>query len=666
MPPNDPAALGDALVDLLGNPERARAMGEAGRRRYEREFTARRLRAPLPAGRRRAGRGLTMCGISGIFRRTPSAPRRIRTSSPASTPRSPPRGPDGEGIWSSSDGRLLLAHRRLSILDLSPTGAQPMSSADGRFTIVFNGEIYNFRELAAELAAAGVHLYSRSDTEVILELWRREGPRALAKLRGMYALAIWDATTSELVLARDPYGIKPLFYSLDGGQLRFASQAKALEAGGGLSIEVDPAAVAGLLSWGAVPEPLTLSASRSARCRPATGRGSTGDGSFVLETVPRSASTRRRARRRRWRRARRERPRPPGLRRPGRALPLRRPRLGAGRGAGAPASAGEPLTALTLTWAEARGTAADEEPLARATAAALGLRHVVREIDGGEVRSSMPKILAAMDLPSIDGFNTWLVARLARDEGLKVALSGLGGDELFGGYSSFRDVPRWRARARALRRLPGLAAAWPGVARRIAPGTPKLGSVLAYGASFAGAYALRRAVFLPHEVDQILERSGLAEPGIRPYDAPFDAWEKLGEAVLGDPSHLLQDAWRAVHRLESSLYLRHQLLRDSDWAGMAHGVEIRVPLVDAWLRAEMARLDFEPARSKGKAALVRAAAPELPSQLFSRPKSGFQLPIADWLENDPNRSRPRRVGAQSRRLAVLVLEAFGVSLQSAD
>ncbi len=576
-----------------------------------------------------------------------------------------PRGPDGEGLWASPDGRLLLAHRRLSILDLSPAGAQPMTSADGRFTIVFNGEIYNFRELARELAAQGAELRSRSDTEVILELWRREGPRALARLRGMFALAIWDQVAGELVLARDPYGIKPLFYSLDGGQLRFASLAKALDAGGALSREVDPAAVAALLSWGAVPEPLSLR--KAIRALPAGhGARDTGDRSFVLETVPRIASAD-----------------GPADAAEALAASVRAHLvsdvpvgifLSAGldsalvaalavRGAGHRA---EPLTALTLTWAEARGTVADEEPMARATAAALGLRHVVREIDGGEVRTLMPQILDAMDLPSIDGFNTWLVARLAREEGLKVALSGLGGDELFGGYSSFHDVPRWRERATRLRRLPGLAVAWPGLARRLAPDTPKLGSVLRYGASFAGAYALRRAVFLPHEVDQILERSGLAEAGRRSYDAPFDAWEKLGEAVLGDPSHLLQDPWRAVHRLESSLYLRHQLLRDSDWAGMAHGVEIRVPLVDAWLRAEMGSFDFEPARSRGKAALVREAAPELPLALLSRPKSGFQLPISDWLENDPHGSRPSRVGAQSRRLALLVLEAFGVSIRAAD
>ncbi|MEO8196929.1 MAG: asparagine synthase (glutamine-hydrolyzing) [Thermoanaerobaculia bacterium] len=605
-----------------------------------------------------------MCGISGILRRTPSAPPpdpgelgRIHAALAA-------RGPDGEGIWSSPDGRLRLAHRRLSILDLSPAGAQPMSTADGRFTIVFNGEIYNFRELAAELTAKGAPLRSRSDTEVILELWRREGPLALAKLRGMFALAIWDQSSGELVLARDPYGIKPLYYSLDGGQLRFASQARALEAGGGLSLEVDPAAVAGLLSWGAVPEPLSLR--KSIRALPAGHWARVAaDGSFVLEAVPRTGFAK-----------------GPGDAAEALAASVRAHLvadvpvgvfLSAGLDSaliaalavrGAPGQ-GEPLTALTLTWAEARGTAADEEPLARATAAALGLRHVVREIEAGEVRALMPEILAAMDQPSIDGFNTWLVARVAKEEGLKVALSGLGGDELFGGYSSFRDVPRWRARASRLRRLPGLAAVWPGAARRLAPGTPKLASVLRYGASFAGAYALRRAVFLPHEVDEILERSGLAEPGLRPYDAPFDAWERMGEAVLGDPSHLLQDPWRAVHHLESALYLRHQLLRDSDWAGMAHGVEIRTPLVDAWLRAGMERFGFEPARSRGKAALVQAIAPELPEALFTRLKSGFQLPIADWLEPDPGRGRPRRIGAQSRRLALLVLEAFGVSLRGA-
>jgi asparagine synthase (glutamine-hydrolysing) len=612
-----------------------------------------------------------MCGISGILRRSPSAPAPDRDELARIHAALASRGPDGQSLWGSADGRVRFGHQRLSILDLSPAGAQPMQSTDSRYTLVFNGEIYNFRELRARLLADGVALRSHSDTEVVLELWRREGPRALAKLRGMYALAIWDQVAGELVLARDPYGIKPLFYSLEGGQLRFASLARALEAGGALSLEIDPAAVAGFLSWGAVPEPLSLR--RSIRALPAGHWARVGpDGAFILETVPRIAleagpadaaqalasSVR----------AHLVSDVPVGIFLSAgldsalvAALAVR-----AVRAAGAAGDPAEALTALTLTWAEARGTPSDEEPLARATASALGLRHRVHEIDGEEVRALVPEILRAMDLPSIDGFNSWLIARAAREEGLKVALSGLGGDEIFGGYGSFRDVPSWQARAARLRRVPFLTGAWPGLARRLAPQTPKLAGVLRYGDSFAGAYALRRAVYLPHEVDRLLESAGLAEPGIRPYDAPYDAWERMGEAVLGDPSHLLRDPWRTVHRLESALYLRHQLLRDSDWAGMAHGVEIRTPLVDAWLRSELESLGFEPARTQGKAATVRAAAPELPAALFSRPKSGFQLPIGDWLEQDPRRSRPSRVGAQSRRLAILVLEAFGVNIRIDD
>ena len=305
-----------------------------------------------------------MCGISGIFRRTPAASAPDRDELGRIHAALAARGPDGQGLWSSPDGRLLLAHRRLSILDLLPAGAQPMSSADGRFTVVFNGEIYNFHELAGELVAAGVRLRSRSDTEVILELWRREGPRAFARLRGMFALALWDDLTAELVLARDPYGIKPLFYSLDGGQLRFASQARALEAGGGLSLEVDPAAVAGLLSWGAVPEPLSLR--KSIRALPAGHWARVGgDGAFVLATIPRAGLD--------------DGPSDgPGDARAALAASVRAHLvsdvpvgvfLSAGldsaliadlavrEARGAPGE-GEPLTALTLTWAEARGTSA--------------------------------------------------------------------------------------------------------------------------------------------------------------------------------------------------------------------------------------------------------------------------------------------------------------------
>src|SRR5829696_9099392 len=199
-----------------------------------------------------------MCGINGIVRLAETAPpidsgELVRTRDAMTA-----RGPDGAGAWVSPCGRAALASRRLAILDLSPAGAQPMASADGRFHIVLNGEIYNFRELRQELERTGERFRSRSDTEVVLALYAREGTAMLARLRGMFGLAIWDDAAKTLLLARDPLGIKPLYYSAHGETLRFASQVKALEKGGAIPLNVDPAGLAGFLLWGSVPEPLTI------------------------------------------------------------------------------------------------------------------------------------------------------------------------------------------------------------------------------------------------------------------------------------------------------------------------------------------------------------------------------------------------------------------------
>ncbi|MEO8276047.1 MAG: asparagine synthase (glutamine-hydrolyzing) [Thermoanaerobaculia bacterium] len=620
-----------------------------------------------------------MCGICGIFQTSSGAagvdearpdPRELARVLAALAP----RGPDGEGSWSSPRGELLLGHRRLAILDLSAGGFQPKHDRSGELTLVFNGEIYNFRELRERLQRDGAELDSQSDSEVILELFRRQGVAAFAELAGMFALAIWDELAGELYLARDAYGIRPLYYAASDGTVRFASQVRALDAGGGISTEVDPAAVAGFLSWGAVPEPLTLR--KAIRAVPAGHwMRFSRDGAMKIHPLARPDSA--------------ESPQPADA---GSAIEesLRR-HLVSDVPVGLFLSAGldstllaalaarvarerrtEAPQALTLTWLEASGTAADEEPLARATAAVLGLRHFVRKISGEEIRAELPKILAAMDQPSIDGFNTWLVARFARERGLKVALSGLGGDEVFGGYSSFDDIPRWQRRASALARVPGLAAVWPHAAKWLTPRRPKMAGVLRYGGSFAGSYLLRRALYLPDEVHAMLagarlvdgekiEKSDRRGTG---YDAAFDTWERLSETALGDPpAHLLHDPWQVVQRLESTMYLRHQLLRDADWAGLAHGVEIRTPLVDARLRQRLGQVNFEPARSQGKAALVQSLAPELPAEIFARKKSGFQLPIADWLE-PMKAGKPTPVGEQSRRLARIVLGEFGVALGS--
>ena len=263
-----------------------------------------------------------------------------------------------------------------------------------------------------------------------------------------------------------------------------------------------------------------------------------------------------------------------------------------------------------------------------------------------------------MDQPSIDGANTFLIARLAREQGFKVALSGLGGDELCGSYPSFRDIPRWLGRARALGRLPGSAAAWPMVARAFLRRQPKAASMLAYGGTPEGAYLLRRGVFLPEELPALLGERAAAE-GLAAYQ-PLAGVADSARGFL-DEAPLAAGDWRAVHRMESTSYMKNQLLRDADWAAMAHALELRVPLVYPALHSAVAGHDFEPARSHGKAALVRSLAPELPAALFDRPKSGFAVPVIEWLT--AGKQRWAGWGHPARGLAALVLEGYGVTLE---
>ena len=199
-----------------------------------------------------------MCGIAGIFAYSDNAPPVVSAEILGMRDAMQARGPDGAGLWVAPGERVALAHRRLSIIDLSEAGAQPMATADGSLRVVFNGEIYNYRELRRELEGQGHRFQSNSDTEVLLHLYRQHGPNLVDRLRGMYAFALWDEAAKRCLLARDPFGIKPLYYADAGGTLRFASQVKALLAGGGLDPGVEPAGHVGFFLWGWVPEPYTL------------------------------------------------------------------------------------------------------------------------------------------------------------------------------------------------------------------------------------------------------------------------------------------------------------------------------------------------------------------------------------------------------------------------
>ncbi len=597
-----------------------------------------------------------MCGICGSVRVRASAPPVDRDEILRVRDAMAHRGPDGAGAWFSADGEAGLGHRRLAILDLSEAGAQPMASADGRYRIVFNGEIYNFRELRASLEDRGARFRTRSDTEVVLALYGSEGAAGFARLRGMFALAIWDEAERSVVLARDPYGIKPLYVATSDGTFRFASQLKALEISGRIARGVEPAAAVGFLLWGSVPEPWTLR--RGVRALPPghflrAGPDGVGEPAPFVRLARGDASPERTSVASALERSVRH------------HLVSDVPVaifLSAGLDSGiiaalARRASPEPPTTITLAFEEFRGTPRDEAPLAARVAAALGTRHVERTLGRGDFLGLWERALAAMDQPSIDGFNTYVVSGAARDLGFKVVLSGLGGDELFGSYASFRDVPRWARRVRRLRRVPGMRALWPPLSRLV-PSKPKLAAMLETGGSLLGAYALRRGLFLPAEVARLLPedfaREGLsALDRSPPLEAALRAQGIAIEAIEDDP-------WRAVHWMESLQYMRNQLLRDADWASMAHSLELRVPFVDAFLRGEIESLGFEPARSGGKAAVARAVAPELPDEVFRRPKTGFGIPVMTWL--DPGGGAGASLGADSRKLALLVLESFAEGL----
>ena len=606
------------------------------------------LRAVRDLNDRRLARLTKMCGINGLFAYGREAPpvsqeelRRTRDHMTA-------RGPDSAGDWVSADGRIALAHRRLAILDPTPAGAQPMTWASGNLTITFNGEIYNFAALRAELEARGSRFATHTDTEVLLHLFRADGPNMLHRLRGMYAFAIWDAAARRLFLARDPYGIKPLYFSDDGQTFRFASEVKALLAGGNVPQEADPGGIVGFLLWGSVPEPLTWV--RAVRALPSGAMLEVSDAGLkgpqrywsLASAIRRSVDACSRV--------------PSGeendllrdaLRDSVRAHMVSDVPVGAFLSAGMDSSTivglarqitGNSLQTITLTSGELARSRLDEGPGALELARFLDVHHRLVRIDTAEFDGEFGKFLDAMDQPTIDGLNTWFVSKAAQEAGLKVALSGLGGDELLGGYWTFRKVPRTVERVRVLGRLPLLGDAFRVVHSKLCvplfKAHPKNSALIKYGGTFHGAYAVERGLFRPWELAELVDRDILQE-GIQRV-ASIDREDTSDDFVSLPP-------FGKVMVLEGTRYMRNQLLRDSDWTGMAHSLEIRVPLVDRVLTETVAGLSATGRLGFDKAALGTVLNPPLPDSVLQRAKTGFTVPLWKWLRHSDEAQAWRRV-----------------------
>jgi len=577
-----------------------------------------------------------MCGINGIFAYAPGAGPVDREELLRSRECMLSRGPDSADSWLSEDGRVGLGHRRLAIIDLSPAGAQPMRR--GERVIIFNGEIYNYRELRAGLEARGRTFTSHSDTEVMLELYDELGEGMLTLLRGMFTIALWDGARRRMFLARDPYGIKPLYYADDGSTVRIASQVKALIAGGRVDKRFDPAAAAGFFLRGTVPEPFTMY--RAVRALPA-GSYCFVDERGLSEPVQyfSIAATLRDAveQGRRVSGAERQDLVHDAVLDSVRAHMVADVPVGAFLSAGidstavvalAKESGATDLQTMTLRFEEYRGRDNDEAPLASLVASEYGVRHTIRDLALADFRAELPRIFAAMDQPTVDGLNSYFISKAAAEMGLKVALSGTGGDELFGGYTSFRDIPRWMPVTSVLARVPGLGEGVyrlnTALAKRSRHISPKMGEILRHGSSYAGAYLVKRGRFLASELPDVLG-ADIAREGIE----RLNLLEILERAVTPDPG----TPYARIAALESSLYLRNQLLRDMDWASMAHSLEVRVPLVDAHLLRRIAPV-LVTRRERGKQLLANAPRQPLPAAVRARKKTGFTLPIREWLQQE--------------------------------
>lgn len=538
-----------------------------------------------------------------------------------------PRGPDGEGYF--ADGRAALGHRRLSVLDLV-TGAQPMKDAGGRYHIVCNGEIYNFLELRAELAARGVAFRTRSDTEVVLELFAREGAAALQRLNGMFALAIWDEVARRLFLARDRMGVKPLFYAARGAELVFASELKALLLHPAVGRRLRRSAVPKYFAFGYVPAPETIF---EGVCKLEPGGW--------LEWHERGFRT-------------------------GRYWDL--PAAAAAPAAAADECAGELLELLrdavslrlradvpvgiflsggidsSLVTALAAGSAArppptfsigfaeggfDESPYAREVAARWGTAHHHAVLTPAAARDLLPAALRVLDEPLADAsiVPTFLLARLAAGT-VKVALGGDGGDELFAGYPAF-----------PLHRLMERAAWLPPAFFR---GLERLADRLPVTYRYTSAHFLLRQFLdgydAPPEARFLLwlgcagarRRDSLFAPGLRRELAAADPYEDVARHALasGRP-----DVFERLLYLAAKMYLQDDILVKVDRAAMAHSLEVRAPFLDYRLVEWAARL---PARMKtrrgvAKWLLKRAARGLLPDRIIRRRKAGFMVPLAAWL-----------------------------------
>lgn len=549
------------------------------------------------------------------------------------------RGPDDQGLveLGPRDGSsAVFGHQRLAIIDLSLAGHGPMQDPETGNWITYNGEVYNFRDLRAELESAGCRFRSNSDTEVILQSYRVWGKECVARWRGMFAAAIWDQERQEMFLVRDRFGIKPLYYfsaNQKGGQdaraprFLFGSEVQALVATGLVDAEFNVAAIDTYLMFGAVQDPLTLVKDiHSVPAAHTLTMGSDGDPSLkeywelplasgkgtvssltkqqIKETLAEAVELR---------------------------LVSDVP-LGVFLSGGVDSSAvamlaqfasPDQIKTFTIGFAE---ESFDEGQQAKDTARQLGVEHHPLVLSEAEMVATYAQAFAAMDQPSIDGINTYHISRAVKSAGVTVALSGLGGDEVFCGYEHFRTLPRresliesWTGTPFLLRRLVSCAVPANGSDRNA-----KLKALVLADYGFPHPYFLSRTLFLPDQISRLLRAEAVAK-------IDYGPWAARMQSIVTRAQQL--DPVNRLSYFELKTYLVNTLLRDTDVMSMAHSLEVRVPLLDHRL-AELVMGVAGQTKISGlqaKPLLVSSLPAALPERMVSGAKRGFVLPYESWL-----------------------------------
>ena len=562
-----------------------------------------------------------MCGIAGLINFDPTA----QPENPGKVLRNMldalrHRGPDdrGEELIQTENGITLhLGHQRFSIIDLTRGGHQPMSTDDKSAWISTNSEIYNYKELRTEL---GGEFHSESDTEVLLRAYEHWGVQCLDKLVGMFSFAIWDQKKEALFIARDRLGIKPLYYNIQGKQFAFASELRSLLASGFIDKSINPTGLYQYLSFGHFIDPVIESV-RELRpghylwidkngnweekeyWHPLDGKPSPVTSEEIQEQIKTSIEDSIRCRR------------------------VSDVPLGAFLSGGIDSSvvvgnlaesSQDPITTLTIGFAEKQF---DESEYAQEIADRFQTHHHLLRLNEEQLLQSLPAALSAMDQPTMDGVNTYLISRSAKEVGLKVVLSGLGADELFGGYPSFQLIPKLRKTW--LKTIPKIFMKWGlALSRSLLSLNQAIKLEHWVEGKWSGAheYFLIRALFCQ---DQVLNLFADKEQARTEIAKDYWRTERLAERC--------DDSFNQISYMETFHYLQNMLLRDADMMSMAHPVEVRVPFMDHRLVEMMFRIPGKEKGGDAKSLLLSCMKSLLPESVSHRKKMGFTFPFELWM-----------------------------------